>query len=587
MDIIGLNLGHDSGLAHISEDSLRVLEFERSLSIKHVCGGNKKTYDLYKNYVNNKNISYLGVSDYFSRNCKWLPFEKGIYRTTLNHPIVQIEFSKNFNKRESDNTKIFLVKHHLAHASSSYFTSNFSDSLIITVDGFSENGETCSVSLGKGNSIEMKEIFDIYNGPRFGAVYESFAKKIFGSQFDTGKLMGLSAYGNEIPGLLDIFRLMMLPNNIRRKVGLQEISLPNNILVSINDKFHKFDDNSGSHLETSKLSKEEFEEKIFTEVFDSIIIGGNQYNFSYDYRNSLTVDLSKTLQKAFEEEIVLFITHMVKKYESQNLCLAGGCFLNVISNSILKKEISNIYIPPFCSDTGISIGSALAIKHIFLNKDRNIIDNLVYSGEDLNFNEERIDKSLEIKKYNSINDLYLAALRKIKTGKAIGWVNSSYELGPRALGNRSILASSSIHGMKDYINKEVKFRESFRPLAPILLDKEVKNYFNETNWLSEYMLLNFTANEITTEKYSEILHVDGTSRIQSVSKSSNKRMYDFLQLCLEELSLPMLFNTSLNIKGKPILNNTSDINYLLNDTKLDSIFLIDHNISVERKNCNE
>jgi carbamoyltransferase len=200
----------------------------------------------------------------------------------------------------------------------------------------------------------------------------------------------------------------------------------------------------------------------------------------------------------------------------------------------------------------------------------------------MNIEENSLYKQLKIDRYNSIEDYYSIALKKIESGKVIGWINSSYELGPRALGNRSILANPMIKGMKDYINKEVKFREDFRPLAPIMLAENMKKYFNETNWSSNYMLLNFTSKPKTKEKYKEILHVDGTSRVQTVTEEFNSEMYKFLKLCSDRLGVSMLFNTSLNVKGKPILNNTEDINNILNNTKLDSIFIIDEKIIISK-----
>lgn len=575
INIVGLNLGHDASLSTITNNKIINYEFERHLEIKYVCGGNKDTLQVYLQKIKESQPpKYLGVCDFFSTKCNWLPPE--LYRVNLTHkiPIKEIPLSKKtkVDLNLSPKTKTYAIKHHLAHAASSFYTSPYKKSLIITVDGSSKKGESVTISFGKNEQIKILEIFNNITGPRFGAFYEKFSKKIFQDKFSAGKLMGLSSYGTEIPELINVLRLMLIPNSFRKKIYGHSIDLKEKVQIIINGTAYKFSSFTGHHLDLRKMNFEEAETSLFDSVFDEIKINEKIYTFDFNYKSSSTMNLAATVQKVFQDELFFMINFFKNKYSSQNICFAGGTFLNISSNSKIFKKFSNMYIPPFCSDTRISIGCSLIIKHLLLNYPRIFYDNIQYGGD---FFYNNSSKEVSFSKY-SIDDFYKLAVSKLIQGKVIGWINSRYELGPRALGNRSILASLFIEGMKDFINNKIKFREPFRPLSPIIIEEDLKKFFKSGPDKSPFMLYNYKINNNYKTILKEVLHIDKTARVQTISKEENIMLYNLLKKFQQSSGFPILFNTSLNVKGKPILNTFDEVYNILKNTELDSIFFVDN-----------
>lgn len=209
---------------------------------------------------------------------------------------------------------------------------------------------------------------------------------------------------------------------------------------------------------------------------------------------------------------------------------------------------------------------------MLLNYPRVYYDNIQYGG-DFFFKNNNLNNLSTIK--YSITDFYKIAVSKLTQGRVIGWINSRYELGPRALGNRSILASPLIKGMKDFINNDIKFRESFRPLAPIIIEEDLKKFFKSGPNKSPFMLYNYKINNNYKEILNEVLHVDQTARVQTIAGKDNIMIYNLLKQFQLSSGVPILFNTSLNVKGKPILNTLDEVYDILKNTKLDSIFFVD------------
>ncbi len=576
INIIGLNLGHDAGLSFINKNKIINYEFERHLGIKYVCGGNKNSLAFYLRKIKEiQSPNYIGICDFFSSRCNWLPSE--IYRVNLTskNPIKEIPLSEKtkLDLGLNPKTKTYAIKHHLAHAASSFYTSPYKKSLIITVDGSSKNGESVTISFGENKDINILEIFNNITGPRFGAFYEKFSKKIFQDKFSAGKLMGLSSYGTIIPELNNVLRLMLIPNSFRTKVYGQPIILKEKVQIIINETPYNFSPVTGHHLDFNKMNFEEAESSLFDFGFDKIKINEKIYSFDFDYRSASAMNLAATIQKVFQDELFFLINFFKNKYPSQNICFAGGTFLNISSNSKIFQKFNNIYIPPFCSDTGISIGCSLTIKHLLLNYPRVDYKNIQYGG-DFFLKNNALD-NLSTLRYSTA-DFYKMAISKLTQGKVIGWINSRYELGPRALGNRSILASPIIKGMKDFINNDIKFRESFRPLAPIIIEEDLKKFFKSGPNKSPFMLYNYKVNSNYKEILKEVLHVDQTARVQTINQKDNVMIYNLLKQFQLSSGIPILFNTSLNVKGKPILNNIDEVYDILKNTKLDSIFFVDN-----------
>ena len=414
---------------------------------------------------------------------------------------------------------------------------------------------------------------------------------------------------------------------------LKEINFPHSIglLYSAFTYYLGFKVNDGEYklMGLAPYGEPKFKKIIYDNLIDIKDDGSYKLDMSYfDYATGLKMtnskfnDLFKNNQRLYgdnnitkdqmniassiqqvTEEIILKICKNIKiETGSKNLCLAGGVALNCVANGkIIKEKIfDNIWIQPASGDAGGSLGACLAYWHNELNADRplkkdNYSDNMRGSLLGPEFDDDEIEKFLNknnvnFKKLND-NDLYQIVSEEIINGKAIGWFQGRMEFGPRALGNRSIIADARSEKMQRNLNLKVKFRESFRPFAPIVLEEKTKEYF-DINETSPYMLkvakinnikiLNETENRLTEGfdrlkvKRSEVpavTHVDYSARIQTVNSVENPKLHRLLNTFYEKTNCPILINTSFNINNEPIVCNLEDAFNCFKKTNIDTLVL--------------
>ena len=312
------------------------------------------------------------------------------------------------------------------------------------------------------------------------------------------------------------------------------------------------------------------------------------------------MDIAASIQSVIESAMLLLTTSLRKEYNIPNLCLAGGVALNCVANGkILEKKIfDNIWIQPAAGDAGGSLGAALAAWHIELKKDRQSLNFDQMQGSYLGpeYNQNDIEKNLketgakfEVFDTEKLLDM---TVNDISNGEAIGWFQGRMEFGPRALGARSILGDPRSPSMQKNLNLKVKFRESFRPFAPSILNEDVLNWF-EINSESPYMLL---VAKVKKEKRIEmsqedknlfgidklnvqrsnipaITHVDYSARIQTVNKQTNLKYYNLIKKFKEKTGCPILINTSFNVRGEPIVNTPKDAFNCFMGTELDKLII--------------
>ena len=321
------------------------------------------------------------------------------------------------------------------------------------------------------------------------------------------------------------------------------------------------------------------------------------------------MNIASSIQKVTEEILLKILKNLKAEYEINNLCLAGGVALNCVANGLIAKEkiFKNIWIQPAAGDAGGSIGSALAFWYLHLKKKRIIGSSDEMNGSYLgpNFSDEFIKESLDkigakYRKYKK-TDVTKYIAKKLSKGNAVGWFQGRMEFGPRALGGRSILADPRNENMQKQLNLKIKFRESFRPFAPAVLEKYCASWFN-LNSKSPYMLFVADINEkkvikkktiqqslsIINQKRSVIpgvTHVDYSARIQTVSKSLNKLFFELLNEFYKLTKTPILINTSFNIRGEPIVCTPTDAFKCFMGTKLD--FLVIENFVLDKKRQNK
>jgi carbamoyltransferase len=450
-----------------------------------------------------------------------------------------------------DPNKIYFSEHHLSHAASAFYASPFLDAAILTIDAVGE-WATSSIAIGSGNKIEIKEEINFPHS--IGLLYSSFTY-FCGFEVNSGeyKLMGLAPYGKPI------FKEKILKNLIFIK---QDGSF------RLNMKYFNY------------CTGFTMTNKNFDNLFNSKPRGKN------DKINQFHMDLASSIQSVTEDIIILICKHIKNKYKSKNLCLAGGVALNCVANGkiINEKIFDRIWIQPAAGDAGGALGAALAYWFLELKNNRIIseknIDDMM-KGSLLGFSESRTEmkkffdnNAIEYEELN-FNTMINYVAEYLSTGKAVAWYQNKMEFGPRALGSRSILADPRNPNMQKELNLSVKFRENFRPFAPIILKNKLNDWFN-LKQDSPYMgivsqikddkkikvdnlhLDGLKNINVSRSVVPAITHVDYSSRIQTVDGKFNPEIYSLLLKFFEITNVPILVNTSFNLSNEPIVCTVTD-----------------------------
>lgn len=455
---------------------------------------------------------------------------------------------------------IIPVSHHLAHAASSYYTSDFEKALVFVADGGGdlvngcEEAESLYVAT-RQNGLQLleqrlqtnaihtlaREQFHLY--PYMNEIYKteqiSIAKKyeqitfILGFGWNqSGKTMGLASYGNELFPVI-------VP-----KISSLQYDLTAEFLVK--------------------------------EIYQLYLSSGSSYQYFISKNRE---DIAKTLQAFVETLVIDIIGYILQKYQIYHICLAGGLFLNCLLNhKLLEKypEIS-LHICPAAGDDGQSIGAAYIAYQYFVDKKLENINSCTLPYLGISYNNEQIKEALErkhisYKYYENKDDLCKIIASEIYNNKIIGFFTGRSEVGPRALCHRSLLANATWLGMKDYLNEKVKHRENFRPFAPVIMEEFEQQYFN-LKQSSPYMLLAPTVVTEYAPQIPSVVHVDQTARVQSVNKNNNPFIYQIIKSFYELSAIPVLLNTSFNDNGEPIVETPQDAINTFLSTEIDVLVL--------------
>lgn len=481
---------------------------------------------------------------------------------------------QHFDKKK---LRILFSEHHLSHAASSFFASNFTESAILTIDGVGEYATT-SIGIGKNNSITFLK--EMHFPDSVGLLYSAFTYYL-GFTVNSGeyKLMGLAPYGN--------------PNSEEVKHFVESIKQQ---MVCIKDDGsiqltrHYFDYAVGF-----KMANEKEWEKLF----------GFPRRKPESPIEQWHCNLAFAIQYITEEIVLKMATEAKKITGSDTLCLAGGVALNCVSNGKLlrSKLFKSIYIQPASGDAGGALGAALAVAFIYFDQERHVssfYDKMKGAYLGPSYSEKEIHQVAKKTKavysiYNNQNELLDKVAADLTNGKVIGWFQGRMEFGPRALGNRSILADAANPEMQMKINLKIKFREGFRPFAPAVPIEDVSEYFN-LEIASPYMLL---VDEVNPKKrlsipnnYNElplferlytprsiiqsITHIDFSARVQTVHPETNLLFYDLLKAFKRNRGSGVLINTSFNVRGEPVVCDPNDAYRCFMQTDMDVLVMGSH-----------
>jgi len=478
---------------------------------------------------------------------------------------------------------ILFAEHHESHAASAFYPSPFQEAAFLTMDGVGEWAST-SYGLGKDNSIEIHAELNFPNS--LGLFYSAFTY-FTGFKVNSGeyKMMGLAPYGEPKYKKLIYQELIDVKNDGSFNLNMEYFGFCSGLKM-INKKFEQL----------FNLSPRKPESEIYPEY----------------------LDISRSVQEVVEEVVIKIAKHVKKLTGLKNLCLAGGVALNCVANGKLLREhiFDNIWIQPASGDAGGAIGAAMLAWHQYLGKERHangIVDQMNGSLLGNKYKNREIERFLNDNKISFIklcdDELFKEISDLIASGKIIGWFQGRMEFGPRALGSRSILADPRDPQMQKKLNQKIKFRESFRPFAPSILENKVSEWF-EMDCQSPYMLL---TSKVTPEKRKlltdnmkklkgfdklsvirseipSVTHVDFSARVQTVSyKRSNQRYYNLIKEFNSKYRCPVLINTSFNVRGEPIVCSPEDAFRCFVNTGIDYLVMENYVISksnLKHKNSN-
>lgn len=454
--------------------------------------------------------------------------------------------------------EIVYGEHHISHASSAFFASDFSEAAILTADGVGE-WATTTMGVGTDNKVELTD--EIRFPHSLGLLYSAFTYYLgFSVNADEYKVMGAAPYGKPI--YTDLINTELI--DVREDGSFR-----------LNMKYFPF-------THDFRMINEEFE-RLF----------GHPARMPGSQMEEFHFNVASSIQQVLENILVRIVNHLHEDTGVNNLCMAGGVALNCVANSKILKQgpFQNIFIQPASGDAGGAVGIATHIYYSMLGNSRTVSaktgdEEMMRPGEQPRalsamtnaylgpaFTDEEIGEMLREKEatYHQLarDALVENVAQYIADGNVIGWFQGRMEFGPRALGNRSILADPRNPHMRDIVNEKVKKRETFRPFAPSILEDRNSQYF-DLRCLSPYMLL---VGQVKNDSIPAVTHVDGSARIQTVARNQNPLYYDLISEFCKLTEVPVVLNTSFNMAGEPIVCSPDDAHRTFMATAIDYLIL--------------
>jgi len=463
--------------------------------------------------------------------------------------------------------EILFTEHHEAHAASAFYPSPFKEAAILTIDGVGE-WATASYGYGSGRRLFLQK--ELHFPDSVGLLYSAFTY-FTGFRVNSGeyKLMGLAPYGEPVYRDLILNKLIDLKDDGSIRLNLSYFDFLGGMRMT-NRRFARLFGGPPRRPETPITKRE--------------------------------MDIAASIQVVTEEIILKMARHVYNETKLKNLCLAGGVALNCVANGRILKEgpFENIWIQPAAGDAGGALGSALSVWHRYLEHER-----LDPAGEDRQkgsylgpwFSSENIRGFLEDRKYPFRRlekaDRVSTIAKEIARGKIVGYLSGRMEFGPRALGARSILGDPRSEDTQTTMNMKIKYRESFRPFAPTILEEKLSGYF-ELQCPSPYMLMVAKVNEerrlpqppaeglgllerlkVKRSDIPAVTHLDYSARIQTVNKKVNPEYHEIIARFEELSGCPLVVNTSFNVRGEPIVCTPEDAYKCFMRTEMDVLVLED------------
>ena len=474
--------------------------------------------------------------------------------------------------------KLLFCEHHLSHAASAYLCSPFEESAILTVDGVGE-WVTTTYGIGRGNDIRLLKQIEFPHS--IGLLYSAFTA-FLGFEVNEGeyKVMGMAPYG--VPRYVDkVWKLVQQNPDGSFSLDMDYFSFHHSTDQTYSRKFVTlFGEPRPSKLQFFTRGTG------FPKYFGS---PPANYNELCDL-NQHYADVAASIQRVTEELLLNMANHLHRETGLKRLCIAGGVGLNSVANARILKEtpFEQLFVQPAAGDAGGALGAALWAYNSLLGKPRGFTMRHAHwgrSNSDAEIGDFLKRSGIPFQHFEDDDELRDHVVLSLMQGKVVGWSQGRFEWGPWALRNRSILADPRNPEMKDIVNAKIKFREPYRPFAPSVLAESAGKYFDlaraQCHHPARYMLYVAPVKESQRSTLPAITHVDGTARLQTVFREQSARYYDLIERFGQATGVPVVLNTSFNLRGEPIVNTPADAFNTFSKSEMDSLVL--ENFLVEKE----
>lgn len=563
MYVLGLScFYHDSAAALLKDGKIvAAAQEERFTRKKHDSSFpvNSVKYCLESQGISIENVSAIGFYEkpflkferLMSQHLQSFPKSYKVFlKSTPSWLTEKLKVVKFVRKKLKYDKGIYFINHHLAHAASSFLISPFDKAAVLTIDGVGE-WTTTAYGDAKKNNITLKK--EIVFPSSIGLLYSTMTAYLgFSVNNSEYKVMGLSPYGNMDKNSNEFYKKLKQVIDIK---------------------------GDGSYRLDMSYFKYHYAERMPSKKLINLLglpIRKKESEVTQKHK-----DVAAALQLITEEVLFKILNHIHKETNQDNLVMAGGVALNSVANGKIIKNtpFKNIWINPDAGDGGASVGSASYVYNTIFGKPRKYVMENAYLGP--SYTNEEIEKYLkenEIKysAFKNDSELMKKTAKLLNDDKVIGWFQGRMELGPRALGSRSILSNACNPDMQEILNLKVKHREKFRPFAPAVCVDDAEKYFECDKGIpspTDFMLMVYPVKEKWRSKIPSVTHVDGSGRLQTVRKDQNPLYYGLIKEFGKLSGIPIIVNTSFNIRGEPIVCQPKDAYKCMMGTGIDYLVM--------------
>ena len=564
MIVLGVNAYHGDAAAALFRDGtlLAAVEEERFTRVKHTAGFPARAvrWCLESNGIRPEDLDHVVIPRKRSAHMR-----QKLVRA-LKYPHLGIGHLKAWGRQAGPRealsdcldvspsrltAKFHYVEHHVAHAASSFYSSPFRDAAVLSLDGL---GDFASMLWGTGRDKDLKIEGYVFFPHSLGFYYSAITQYLgmwrYGDEYKT---MGLASFGE--PKYADEFqRIARAGRGMDFSLGLRYFT------------------HQRHGVDTTFEEGEPVIGRLYSDRLERDLGPARQAGAPVEGRHQ---DIASSLQWQLEDVVLTLIDRLQSETGLKNLCYAGGVAFNCVANGKIRDRtpFEDIYIHPAAGDAGLAVGAAQYVYHQVLGRPRTSSIDHAYWGPETSPDrlKEALDNSGLSYRALDVPALTEEAARRIADGKVVGWYQGKSEWGPRALGNRSILVDPRRADMKDILNTRIKHRETFRPFAPSVLEERVGEWF-ESDAPSPFMLMAYPVREEKRELIPAPTHVDGTGRLQTVSRETNPMYHELISAFDRLTGVPVLLNTSFN-ESEPIVNSPEQALDCFGRTGMDALVM--------------